>query len=53
MGGMFFHDLFGLAPILDQILMAIISSVLVLWGAELVRKSPAIMTIILLAGFVP
>ena len=51
MGGTFFHDLFGLAPIIGQILMAIISSVLVLWGAELVRKSSALMTIILLAGF--
>lgn len=51
MGGTFFHDLLGIAPFWGQLLMAVISSVLVLWGAELVRKSSTCMTIILLLGF--
>ncbi len=52
MGGIFFNDLFGLPIMAGQILMAIISSVLVLWGAELVRRSSAFMTVVMLIGFV-
>ncbi len=51
MGGIFFHDLIGISDLVGQILMAIISSVLVLWGAELVRHSSVFMTIVLLVGF--
>ena len=52
MGGTFFHDLLGLPPFWGQLFMAVISSVLVLWGAALVRKSSMCMTIILLIGFI-
>lgn len=51
MGGIFFHDLIGVPTLVGQIFMAIISSVLVLWGAELVRRSSVFMTIVLLIGF--
>ena len=51
MGGIFFHDLIGVPIIIGQIFMAIISSVLVLWGAELVRRSSVFMTVVLLVGF--
>lgn len=51
MGGIFFHDLISVPEFVGQILMAIISSVLVLWGAELVRRSSVFMTIVLLVGF--
>lgn len=51
MGGTFFHELLALPLFWGQILMAVISSVLVLWGAELVRKSSTCMTLMLLIGF--
>lgn len=51
MGGIFFQDLLGTPLIYGQLLMAIISSVLVLWGAELVRNTSSFMTVLLLFGF--
>ncbi len=51
MGGIFFHDLFGIPDMWGKILMAVISTVLVLWGDELVRRSSAFMTVVLLVGF--
>lgn len=51
MGGSFFHDWLHLSPLTGEILMALLSTVLVLWGAELLRRASALMTVILLAGF--
>ena len=51
MGGTFFNSLFGMPVFAVALLMALVSSLLVLWGANLVRKSSTFMTIVLVAGF--
>lgn len=51
MGGTFFNSLFGMPVFIGAVLMAVISSLLVLWGADLVRKSSTFMTVVLVAGF--
>ncbi|MCI9146743.1 MAG: hypothetical protein HFG73_00540 [Hungatella sp.] len=51
MGGTFFNSLLGMPVFLGAVLMALISSLLVLWGANLVRKSSTFMTIVLVVGF--
>lgn len=51
MGGTFFNSLLGIPVFMGAVLMAVISSLLVLWGAELVRKSSTLMTVVLVVGF--
>lgn len=52
MGGIFFNGLFGISEFAGAVLMAALSTVPVLWGDSLVRKSSVVMTLVLIAGFV-
>jgi uncharacterized membrane protein YkvI len=51
MGGIFFNNLFHLPELWGEIVMALLSTLLVLRGDGLVRKSSVFMTIVLIAGF--
>lgn len=51
MGGIFFHDLFGMPAIWGSILMAAMGILLDMWGARLVRMSSTAMTVVLIVGF--
>ena len=51
MSGIFFQDLFGVPAIFGAVIMAVMGIALDLWGAELVRLSSAVMTPVLLIGF--
>lgn len=52
MGGIFLHDLLGINTIWGSIVMAVISIVLVLWGAKLVRTASTVMSVIMVIGMV-
>lgn len=51
MGGSMLHSLFGIPNLLGTLILAAICLLLVLWGAELVRKAASIMCIVLVIGF--
>lgn len=50
MGSVFFQELFGIPLLAGAAVMSIISIVLVLWGAELVRKSSTVMSVVMIVG---
>ena len=52
MAGTFFRDLLGVPVICGAVIMAVMGSLLDLWGAHLARLSSAVMTPILIVGFV-
>ncbi len=52
MAGTFFGDLLGVPVIFGAVIMAVMGILLDLWGAHLVRLSSAVMTPILIVGFV-
>lgn len=52
MAGTFFRDLLGVPVICGAVIMAVMGILLDLWGAHLVRLSSAVMTPILIVGFV-
>ena len=51
MGSTFFSSIFPVSALVGGIIMAVLSSILVLWGADLLRKSSTVMTVLLVAGF--
>lgn len=51
MSATFFCDLLGMPKLVGAILMAIINSLLVLWGDKLVRASSTVISVVLLGGF--
>jgi uncharacterized membrane protein YkvI len=52
MGGIFFNGLLGISEFAGSLLMAVLSTVPVLWGDSLVRKASVLMTIVLIMGFI-
>lgn len=52
MGGIFLHDLLGVSSVWGSVLMAILSIIIVLWGAKLVRAASTIMSVVMVAGMI-
>ncbi len=52
MGGTFFAGLTGMPELVGAIIMSLVSIVLVLWGAGLVRASSGIMSVVMIVGMV-
>ncbi|SBV91087.1 membrane hypothetical protein [uncultured Eubacteriales bacterium] len=52
MGGTFFAGLTGMPELVGAVLMSLISIVLVLWGAGLVRASSGVMSVVMIVGMV-
>ena len=52
MGGSMLNDIFGLPDIIGTLILAALCLLLVLWGAELVRKAASTMCVILMIGFI-